>query len=231
MTAESILAWLRSECWSAAEYATDRGHVTEASRDERAVIVSAPSSELAWSLVWSASLRPRAPAGKIPGRAHPSAGPGDHAGSAGGDAAGSLSLAGRGQALGARSEQALGPWAAGPIRQPVAAPIPRVDHPGRPGQLGQRLVHRPRAVRRLGLPQRPDHFLAGLRLAARPTRVRPPGTAPSPRSPADGIGPKRASLDQGKSASHLPRPHGPRRRLDRCGGSGRGLACPVIESN
>ena len=59
MTAESILAWLRSECWSAAEYATDRGHVAEAAKGGRVVIMAAPTAAQAWALVWERVVAPR----------------------------------------------------------------------------------------------------------------------------------------------------------------------------
>jgi hypothetical protein len=65
MTAERFMTWLSTLGFSLAEYATDRGHVAEAERGGQLIRVVAPSSGLAWELVWRSVAAEMGPDGSL----------------------------------------------------------------------------------------------------------------------------------------------------------------------
>jgi hypothetical protein len=52
MTSESVMVGLRQAGWSLAEWSTDRGCVAHAEQGGHRITITAPSSVLAWLVLW-----------------------------------------------------------------------------------------------------------------------------------------------------------------------------------
>lgn len=59
MTAEAVVSALHHAGWSLGEWAADSEHVAEAHRGGHRIVVTAPSSRVAWLALWAKLTGPR----------------------------------------------------------------------------------------------------------------------------------------------------------------------------